>query len=394
MTTLGVISSLDADEWDPYFLLETLDECIGDITPGSSPFGQSPSPSASNNARDMRRFQLTQLRKEVEDLELTLKQWLEIRSQRRPSGGRDITEQSGTTIDKTVDAAPAVWEEICKNQLCRRLKAERENTRLKSQYDEEMQVAKKRNATQPEAVKHVRRTNLPPGYMKRIAAALFEELSAGLEVCYLLDESVLGTNTCIPPSMASRMPLLRGGVQGEERTLFDRRVLPFGAHATGEAWWRYLHNYRGHKEEISTNVVVECFGVEMKDCKANTSVTSYGQQIVRRDVEPDRIVYVWNAYLEPFLFDNEQVGGIYFLEQCHLIIKPEDEDNGDEVSSCMSSCYAVTPYFMDAALQSDPRAAALVDFLVGALFFHMKAHNDMVEDLLLDQALQKRSLCK
>ncbi|KUF99059.1 tRNA-dihydrouridine synthase [Phytophthora nicotianae] len=214
-----------------------------------------------------------------------------------------------------------------------------------------------------------------------------------IEICYLLNESVLGANTTVPTSMASRMPLLRGGLKGEERTLFDRRILPFSMHNISEAWWRDWHNYKGHKETPG-DVVVESFGLEMSDFKTNTSVLSYGQQILRRDIEDDQIVFVWNAYLEPFIYDNEQVGGIYFLEQCHMIIKPEAEDtttNEDELASCMSSCYVITPYFLDSTLEKDPRAAALVDFLVGALFFHMKAQNDTVEDLLLEQALQSRT---
>ncbi|ETL87545.1 hypothetical protein L917_13294 [Phytophthora nicotianae] len=409
----GIISALGDDEFDPNLLLEALDgdfEGLG--LPSLSPavldpntvFGETKRKRRKqlrpNKAREERRFQVEQLRKEVEDLELTLKQWQE-RRRRLPANSNKANEFAN---HREISDVPAVWEDICKNQLCRRLKAERENIRLKNQYNEEMQVVKKvekllykrniqRNAMQSNVTKLIRRTNLPPGYIQRMAAALFEELSAGIEICYLLNESVLGANTTVPTSMASRMPLLRGGLKGEERTLFDRRILPFRMHNISEAWWRDWHNYKGHKETPG-DVVVESFGLEMSDFKTNTSVLSYGQQILRRDIEDDQIVFVWNAYLEPFIYDNEQVGGIYFLEQCHMIIKPEAEDtttNEDELASCMSSCYVITPYFLDSTLEKDPRIAALVDFLVGALFFHMKAQNDTVEDLLLEQALQSRT---
>ncbi|KAF1776721.1 hypothetical protein GQ600_16410 [Phytophthora cactorum] len=354
---LGVILSFGDDEWGPQLLLETLDEAIGDFDAGLSTVGLptiSPAPNTTqketkrrrkqlkpNNARDERRFQVTQLRKEVEDLELTLKQWQEIRSKQRFPAGVSKTDRSGNN-------------------------AERENIRLKNQCKDEMQVVKKIEKLLYKRL--IQRNRLSPISLRRALR--------GIEVCYRLEESVLGATTSIPANMASRMPLLRGGLKGEER-LLDRRILPFSVDATGKAWWRDWHSYRGHTGENPGNMVVESFGVEMNDFKTNTSVTSYGQQILRRDVEDNRIVFVWNSYLEPFIFENEQVGGIYFLEQCHMIIKPEDEDtatNDDELASCI-----------------DPRAAALIDFLVGALFIHMKAHNDMVEDLLLDQLLQKHS---
>ncbi|KAI9983602.1 hypothetical protein PInf_007667 [Phytophthora infestans] len=335
----GVISSLGSDELDPYILLEALEgENFAPIDgqPTSATIAIAPQESVAqgktkrrrrkqlkpNKAREERRYQVAQLRKDVEDLELTLKQWQEIRSKPTPPASLDKT--NGSDANHTVmSTVPAVWEDI----------SERENIRLKNQYKDEMQVIVKikkllfkrtikRDSTQSDATKHIRRTNLPPGYIKRIAAALFDELSAGIE--------------------------------------------------------------------NPGSVVVESFGLEMNDFKTNSSVTSYGQQILRRDVEGERVVFVWNAYLEPFILENEQVGGIYFLEQCHMIIKPEEESKEDKLASCMSSCYVITPYFLDSTLRSDPRAAALIDFLVGALFANMKAHNDMVEDLLLDQVLQHK----
>ncbi|KAF4039024.1 hypothetical protein GN244_ATG09015 [Phytophthora infestans] len=381
----GVISSLGSDELDPYILLEALEgENFAPIDgqPTSATIAIAPQESVAqgktkrrrrkqlkpNKAREERRYQVAQLRKDVEDLELTLKQWQEIRSKPTPPASLDKTNGSDAnhTVMSTVPADEMQVIVKIKKLLFKR--------------------TIKRDSTQSDATKHIRRTNLPPGYIKRIAAALFDELSAGIEVCYLLEESTLEPQSSIPATM----PLLRGGVKGEARTLFDRRTLPFNIHATGEAWWRDWHCYRGHKGENPGSVVVESFGLEMNDFKTNSSVTSYGQQILRRDVEGERVVFVWNAYLEPFILENEQVGGIYFLEQCHMIIKPEEESKEDKLASCMSSCYVITPYFLDSTLRSDPRAAALIDFLVGALFANMKAHNDMVEDLLLDQVLQHK----
>ncbi|GMF61751.1 unnamed protein product [Phytophthora fragariaefolia] len=151
----------------------------------------------------------------------------------------------------------------------------------------------------------------PPGYIQRVAAALFEEFSLGIEVCYV--------------TAAPRMPLLRGGLKGEKKMVFDTRLFPFSAKSASDAWWRDWHTYRGHSSENADDVVAESFGLEMNDFRSNSSVTCCGQQILRREVEGTRSVVVWNTYLEPFEFDGEQVKGIYFLEQCHMIVKPEDD---------------------------------------------------------------------
>lgn len=399
---LGDISLLN-DDWEPPVLM---DGATGDFAAGAAAttddqpvnfFGKTKRRKRKqlnpNRARDERLFQLKQLRQEVDELELTLKQWQNLRIQQKTANS------SGKTLQDQAADVPAVWEDICANQLRRRFQAERENIRLKEQYKEEMQIVKRmekllykrlipRDVPQSEASKHTRRTNLPPGYIKHIAARIFDELSAGIEVCYLLGNDLKASNS----SSSSRMPLLRGGLKGTERTLFDRRLLPFSKQATDEAWWRDWNSYRGHKGEIADNVVVESFGVEMNDFKANISVTCYGQQILKRDITDERTVFVWNAYLEPFIFEEEQVSGIYFLEQYHMTIKTEEDEEtvkGDSMS-CMSGCYVVTPYFLDANLQDDPRTKRLIDFLVGALFANMKAHNNMVEDLLLEQVLQNR----
>lgn len=150
--------------------------------------------------------------------------------------------------------------------------------------------------------------------------------------------------------------------------------------------------YRGHASEHVGDVVVESFGLEMNDFRSKSSVTCYGQQILRRETEDTRTVFVWNTYLEPFEFDGERVKGIYFLEQYHMLVKPdeaEEEDGGSLHSNVR--VLRRDPLLLDLTLRSDPKIGKLIDFLVGALFSNLKAANDRIEDLLLDQGLQKYS---
>jgi hypothetical protein len=133
----------------------------------------------------------------------------------------------------------------------------------------------------------------------------------------------------------------------------------------------------------------------MSDC--STSATAYAQQISRRHVEDDRVVFVWDAYVEPFGFGNERVGGVYLLEQNYVLVRPEDwscERVHGGTAGCftrVSTCYVLTPHFLDPTLKEDPQTLALINFLVSAMSSNIMALSEMVETVLLDQALQKWS---
>lgn len=404
------LASLCGEEWDPDELLASIDDEMIDFRIESAENDTNSTKGAekqvnpkrrkrkkqlnSNKARDERRFEVVRLRRETEDLQLTLQKLKAIRSE------QGIDTGDGSIQGEEEGEIPAVWQEICTRQLNRRLKAESENVKLKKQLEEEKRVVKsiekmlfKRMALRDmdrEAREHTRRTNVPVEYIKRVAAFIFDELSASVEISYREVEGIVAGNGPVPKNVVTHQPLLRGGMKGMYRRLFDKRHVPFTLQETGDAWWRYWYTYRGRSIVGATsNVVTESYGLEMTDLKTNASATSYGQQILRRHVEENRIVFVWNAYIEPFVFKNQPVSGIYLLEQSHVLIKPEVTEEVDECSTSMSTCYVITPHFLDPKLKDDPETTALINFLVSALSANIRNRNEAVENLLLDEALQK-----
>ncbi|KAF4142033.1 hypothetical protein GN958_ATG08733 [Phytophthora infestans] len=347
-----------------------------------------------NKARDERRFILIQLRDEVEKLTFTLKQLQNLRDKQHQT-----TEHTRQDVEQRSEV-PAVWQDIRARQLQQRLTAERENSRLKQELEREKELVisvqkllYKRGMpkeTGPEADKQTRRTNIPPGYAERMAAFIFDELAAGVDTLY---QEVSGTLEAGDSFTTVQRPLLRGGVEGKAQKLYDRKALSFSQRKAGEVWWRAWHDHRGRNvHESLGDTIVETFGLEMDDFNANVSASSYGQQILRRSIQEHRVMYVWNAYVEPFVFQNEQVSGIYFLEQCYVCIKSESGNlmsGVDESSSNMSTSYTITPYFLTSELRKDPRARTLVDFFVSSIFATIKSRSENVENLLLDQALEK-----
>ncbi|ETN16668.1 hypothetical protein PPTG_05826 [Phytophthora nicotianae INRA-310] len=354
-----------------------------------------------NKARDGRRIQLVELKGQVAELEFTLKRLQTIRSQRL----------SRFEPPNHVSGVPRVWQEICSRQLNRRLEAERENMKLKQRYEKEKQLAEslekmlfKRRATwydtEPQATKQTRRTDIPAGYIERMAAIIFKELAAGIKMCYGRLESVFKTTDAVPVELVRHSGLLDGAnkVKGTERKFYDSRTMPFDMRTTGDAWWENWHNYRGQRfQDIAANEVTESFGLEMSDLKINVTGTAYAQQISQRHIEDTRIVFLWDAYVEPFGFANEPVGGVYFLEQNYVLVEPEEwssergHDSSDGYATRVSTCFVLTPYFLDPKLKDDAKTTAVINFLVSAMVTNAMALSGMVETLLLDQVLLQYS---
>ncbi|KAG2775432.1 hypothetical protein Pcac1_g14007 [Phytophthora cactorum] len=349
-----------------------------------------------NKARDERRFQLIELKEQVAELEFTPQRLQTLRS-KRPSRFEPPSHLSGV---------PRVWQDMCSRQLNRRVEAEQENMKLKQQYEKEKQLVKslekmlyKRkttwNDTEPQATKQTRRTDIPAGYIERMAAMIFKELAARIKMCYGRLESVFKTTDSVSVELLRHGGILDGGnkLKGTERKFCDKRTMPFNMRATGDAWWENWHNYRGQRiQDIAANEITESFGLEMSDLKTNVTGTAYAQQISQRHIEDTRIVFLWDAYVEPFGCANERVGGVYFLEQNYVLVEPEEwsservHGNSQCCATRVSTCYVLTPYFLDPKLKDDAKTMAVINFLVSAMS-NVMALSGMVETLLVDQVL-------
>ncbi|KAG3199849.1 hypothetical protein PC128_g5011 [Phytophthora cactorum] len=418
----GYLSSLGGDEWDPEVLLSAMDDDIGDygteLLP-VTPFQWVNAPDVTNTlthesaqpqlkkkklnydpnkARNERRFQLIELRDEVKELEMKLKQLQIIRGKKKPRRKKD---RSCHTMSSGMSA---VWKEVCIRQLEQRLRAERENMHLKKGCEREMQVVQGlrkllyRHPSQRDIMylgenTRTRRIEIPTGCLKQMAALIFDELSTGVENSYRIAEVVVETNSPVPINEMTQKPLLRDAMNGMRMEVFDHHILPFDMRATGDAWWIHWNKYRGQSSEATTSdVIAESFGLEFTDVMANTTATFYVQQILHRHVEGHCTVIVWNAYIEPFMFGNERVSGVYFLEQSHVLIKPDDQNSMSSregaVPTRMSTCEIITPHFLDPKLSDDPKMADLTDFVASSLSSNIMMRNEKIEYLLLDQSLR------
>eukprot|EP00644_Phytophthora_capsici_P011775 jgi/Phyca11/123283/e_gw1.50.177.1 len=342
-----------------------------------------------NRARDERKHELAYLRNKVEQMELELETML-----------------------------PRVWEKMCARQLERRVKAERENARLKMVLEGQIKIAKsmeqilkKRTVLRAmescgsnKRTKHTDR--MPRSSDPRADAKIFEALLAGVEASYREVDAVFEANglgrTEAPESDAQ----MRDGVNGMYLEIFANKMFPFSMHSTGEAVWqhfkgtdipyRWYHSRSAGSIESTEDTMVECFGMEMHDAKSNTTAEFNVKQILRRYVEEDRVVVVWRSHIDPLEFSNKRFAGIHFQEKGYVVIKPrvlkDDNADGDDFT-LIQTCYIITPDLSDQSLNDDAKTGALTEFVMNSTAANISASNEMIENVLLDQAL-KQKRCK
>ncbi|KAF1787145.1 hypothetical protein GQ600_4625 [Phytophthora cactorum] len=350
------------------FLDESMD--VSDASNGSST-------ATASSARNERRFELACLRKEVKDLEMTLEQLQSIQGNDKRS--TSVQRLRVAALPRPVSSGSgmsAVWEQICAHQLERRLRVERENIHLKMMYKSQAQVAKsierllqKRLALQDTTYSEI---SVVPG-----GGAVFDAHDPA--------------RTHLP----TREPVMRDSVNGKYMELFDNKIMPFDMTSTGDAWWRRWHNYKGHcaHENGPNNTIVEKFGLEMKDVKTRTTATFYVQQILKRHVEDGRIVIVWHAHIKPLEFEKKTATGVHYLEKGYVLIKPHIANSGtnsNEAATRVMTCYIIAPHLADRKLRTDVRTTALTEFVLSATSANISMSNEMIENLLVDRALQRQ----
>lgn len=367
-----------------------------------------------NKARDERKLELVYLRKKVADMEMELQTLQEIRRASASSNSEGVISALASKRDSHVseDGTPRVWEKMCERQLERRVISERENARLRMVLEGQIKIAKSmeqilKKRTVLRAMescgsnKRSKRTQKMPLSDPAVDAKIFEALLAGVQASYREVDAVFEANglgrTEAPKSDAK----MRDGVNGMHLEIYANKMLPFGMHATGEAVWqhfkgtndvpyRWYHSKSAGTIESTEDTMVECFGMEMFDAKTKTTAEFNVKQILRRYVEEDRVVVVWRSHIEPLEYSNKRFAGIHFQEKGYVVIKPRAQECDDGDFTLVQTCYIITPDLSDQTLNDDVKTGALTEFVLNATAANIAASHEMIENVLMDQAVQRR----
>ncbi|TYZ65075.1 hypothetical protein PybrP1_011596 [[Pythium] brassicae (nom. inval.)] len=197
----------------------------------------------------------------------------------------------------------------------------------------------------------------PPSHHKD--AELFGLLLADVAALYAEVDDVfaaVGLARLEPPRIDARVQQRRSaaasGAHHVELQVFGCKVLPFDTHAAGLAVWNhyvfakertpnrfYCHQpapggggqARDSSSSAEEDTVLENFNMEVD---VNGTTVLYCMKLVlRRYIEPERVVVVWRAFFDPTHVSDEPLSGVRFLEKGYVVVAKmaadSDAGNGD-----------------------------------------------------------------
>lgn len=113
------------------------------------------------------------------------------------------------------------------------------------------------------------------------------------------------------------------------------------------------------------------------------------RQVTRRVVQDDRVVIVWRSYTDPLEFSEQPLSGLRSSEKGYIVIRESSAG-----VTLLQLCHIMYPYASlagDAIIGDDSEdtvVGALTDFRRSATADFVASTCQMVENVLLDQALR------
>lgn len=151
--------------------------------------------------------------------------------------------------------------------------------------------------------------------------------------------------------------------------------------------WRALKNV-----ESSDNTVAESFGIEFR--MNNMTAIFRGRQIKRCYIEEDRVVIVWQAFMNPIEFDGRPISGAEFRERGYFIIRKPTGVAEEATFSLLQTCYVLTPNVPVRTLPEDSVAGALTNFVLTCMTASVPVNHQIIENMLFDMSLTQQTGCR
>ncbi|KAG6966175.1 hypothetical protein JG687_00005005 [Phytophthora cactorum] len=373
-----------------------------------------------NRARDERKHELAYLRNKVEQMETELET---MRHRRRTRGIRsaepppDSRSQALTTTCSKPAASsskmPFIWRDIATRQQHRREKSERENARLKLVLESQVKLAKSM-----EILLQKRARQQVSGCAEVVGASgdlssqgctldflvdkdTYEALLTSVETAYAELEAVFATNGLLGLDTPCRDARMREGVTGMYLDVFANKVLPFTYEAVTAAVWNHFKGSEKHRGvvyenatkhlETSSDTIMEAFTMEFLG--KTTTADFRVKQVIRRFVESDRQVVVWVSIGHALDPNNSPFSSFGFVDKGYVVTRrPMSIAPGHGDFTILQMCSLVSPQ-MSAGCRIDMTAAGdFTEFVLNVVAANTTTSQEIIENVLLDQALNKRQV--
>ncbi|POM57920.1 M96 mating-specific protein family [Phytophthora palmivora] len=355
------------------------------------------------------RLEIAYLQERLEKLQLDL-QVLQTRKNRQPA--TSVVQLRTDAMDSALQI-PSVWEEISCRQQRRLKEAERVNARLKLAVQRQQKVSNCMTNVVRKRARHLVRNSCPSHFdfsSQHIVRALslrsggagdFPLLFRHLDTAYQEVDAVFSSNGLANMVLTPSDVHIREGVNGKYLEAFSNKVLPFGLRASTEATWDHFKGSEKHLgngniyEKTAKNpddpyTVIEEFTKEMhsKNARADIKV----QQLVRRYMELDRDIVIWVAIAEPAEIKHKKLRGLtYHLRGYAMTKRSPASTPGHEMSQLQ--CVSLISLEPEAeAMYGAETVRAVTNFLIVTAAQKMQAHQDRIENALVDKQLRRRGI--
>ncbi|KAI9990549.1 hypothetical protein PInf_018103 [Phytophthora infestans] len=229
----------------------------------------------------------------------------------------------------------------------------------------------------------------------------YEALLTSVETAFAELEAVFATNGLLNLDTPCRDARMREGASGMYLDVFANKVLPFTYEAVTTAVWNHFKGSEKHRGVVYENAtkqletfsdtIMEAFTMEFigKTTTADFSV----KQVIRRFVETDRQVVVWVSIGHALDPNNSQFSSFGFVDKGYVVTRrPTSIAQGHGYFTILQMCSLVSPQ-MAAGCRIDMTAAGdFTEFVLNVVAANTTTSQELIENVLLDQELNKRPI--
>lgn len=152
--------------------------------------------------------------------------------------------------------------------------------------------------------------------------------------------------------------------------------------------------------EPTEDTILENFALELF---ANNTLADFRVwQVVRRYMEDERVVIVWISDVVPVEVAHKRFSGIGFQEKGYVVCKRprSTAESSPDAFTVVQVCYRITPHATTPGgpagarptVSSSKDIGTLTEFVLGTTEMNVVAHQELIENVLLEQAFKRRGL--
>lgn len=359
----------------------------------------------SNRVRNGRTREIAFLREQMEKLQIDLDML------KRQKNITTVPEQQNTA---QTTHNPRMWQTVVDIQRRRREESESENIRLKLIVERQRRVASGMKRTlQKRAIGLVNeclsfiRQNCAQHPIVHVLSFCgdsgdFHELFRHLEAAYQEVDTVFAVNGLFGMVDTSDDVHIREGGDSTYAEAFSNKVLPFKFHSATEATWDHFKGSEKHlgngniyektaRDLDEPYTIVEEFTKELFSRHSHIDIKV--KQVIRRYVEPDRDIVIWVARVSPAEIKHRMLSGLTYRLRGYAMTKRSTLSTAMQEVSQLQCCSMIS-LDQDAARRFSPdNILAISNFLIASTALKMQAHQDRIENALVQQMVRQTLAC-